>query len=189
VPPVAISTHLTPYCAEVAAQEAKLLIARAYRYGGIALVGGDINHMPLGDPVPDWSRVQPYNRASRCLRRESPTAPWRGNRIVGETFRDGEFTDVGGYIADLRQDPSLRKPTGKAGLLRVDQTPVFAVRRRAAGFVSVSAGSRSKPLDQAEPVHHLQGRNPGRPVVAGVLVRRLSRRTNTWGWLRARVRE
>ncbi|MER6011523.1 endonuclease/exonuclease/phosphatase family protein [Streptomyces bluensis] len=121
VPLVAISTHLTPTSAQAAATETQLLVSRAYRYGGIAVVGGDINHMPLGDPEPDWSRVQPYNRTSRCLPREHPTDPWQGNRVVGQTLRDGEFTDVGGYVADLRGTPDLRKPTGKHGLLRVDQ--------------------------------------------------------------------
>ncbi|MER6086771.1 hypothetical protein [Streptomyces bluensis] len=124
VPLVAISTHLTPTSAQAAAIETQLVVSRAYRYGGIAVVGGDINHMPLGDPEPDWSRVQPYNRTSRCLRREHPTDPWQGNRVVGQTLRDGEFTDVGGYVADLRRNPDLLEPTGKHGLLRVDQIHV-----------------------------------------------------------------
>ncbi|KPI02975.1 Endonuclease/exonuclease/phosphatase [Actinobacteria bacterium OK074] len=123
-PLVAISTHLTPYSAQAAAQEVQLLIARAYRHGGIALLGGDINHMPLGDDEIDWTRVKPYNRTSRCHRREHPTDPWRGNRVVGQTLRDGEFTDVAAYLADRRSDPSLRGATGKHGLLRVDQVHV-----------------------------------------------------------------
>jgi endonuclease/exonuclease/phosphatase family metal-dependent hydrolase len=123
-PLVAISTHLTPYSAQTAAQEAQLLCARAYRYGGIAVVSGDINHVPLGDLEPDWTLVQPYNRTSRCLPRISADDPWLGNRIVGQVFRDGEFTDVAAYFADQLQDPSLRRPTGKAGLLRVDQAHV-----------------------------------------------------------------
>ncbi|MFC5253454.1 endonuclease/exonuclease/phosphatase family protein [Streptomyces nigrescens] len=123
-PLVAISTHLTPYSADVAAQEAQLLCARAYRYGGIALIGGDINHMALGDEEPDWALVQPYNRTSRCLRRKKPTDPWRGNRVVGKTFMDGEFTDVAAHVAALRNDASPLAPTGKAGLLRVDQAHV-----------------------------------------------------------------
>ncbi|MFG2148827.1 endonuclease/exonuclease/phosphatase family protein [Streptomyces sp. NPDC048696] len=64
VPLVAISTHLTPYSAEAAGQEAQLLCARVYRHGAIGLIGGDINHLPLGDPEPDWDRVPPYNRAT-----------------------------------------------------------------------------------------------------------------------------
>jgi endonuclease/exonuclease/phosphatase family metal-dependent hydrolase len=123
-PLVVLSTHLTPYSAQGAAQEAQLLCTRAYRYGGFALIVGDINHAPLGDDEPDWSLVQPYNRTSRCRRRGSENDPWKGNRIVGQTFRDAEFTDVAAYIADLRGEPGLRQPTGKAGLLRVDQAHV-----------------------------------------------------------------
>jgi len=114
VPLVAISTHLTPYSAEAAAQEVQLLIARAYRHGGIAMIGGDINHVPLHDPEIDWERVQPYNRTSRCLPRVREDSPWIGNRIVGQRLRDGEFTDVAAHFGDTQ-------PTGKAGLLRVDQ--------------------------------------------------------------------
>ncbi|MBP2055433.1 endonuclease/exonuclease/phosphatase family metal-dependent hydrolase [Streptomyces griseochromogenes] len=129
VPLVAISTHLTPYSVEAAGQEAQLLIARAYRFGGIGLVGGDINHMPLGDEEPDWSLIPPYNRSSRCHRRKSSTDPWCGNRLVGEVFRDGDMTDVAAHVADSRPDPSLRALTGKGGQLRVDQfhvTPALA---------------------------------------------------------------
>jgi endonuclease/exonuclease/phosphatase family metal-dependent hydrolase len=123
-PLVAISTHLTPYSSDTAAQEAQLLCARAYRHGGIAIVAGDINHPTLDDEEPDWTLVQPYNRTSRCLRREGADDPWISNRIVARTFRDGEFTDIAAHLADQRQDPSLRRPTGKAGLLRVDQVHV-----------------------------------------------------------------
>lgn len=110
-PLVVISAHLTPYSADAAALEAQMLCARAYRYGGIGMVAGDINHMPLGDPEIDWTLVQPYNRTSRCHRRKTPDEPWAGNRVVGETFRDGEFTDVAAYLADLRADPTLRAET------------------------------------------------------------------------------
>ncbi|MGF0173188.1 hypothetical protein ACQF36_22605 [Streptomyces sp. Marseille-Q5077] len=120
-PLVAISTHLTPFSTEAAAQEAQLLVARAYRFGGIGLLGGDINHMPLGDEEPDWSLIQAHNRAARCLRREHPDEPWRGNRVVGQVLRDGEMTDVAAHLAELQEDSSLREPTGKAGRLRVDQ--------------------------------------------------------------------
>ena len=89
-----------------------------------ASIAGDINHCPLDDPEIEWERVQPYNRTSRCLPRASEDEPWRGNRIVGQIFRDGEFTDVGGYFED-------RQATGKAGLLRVDQAHVTPALRPA----------------------------------------------------------
>lgn len=59
-PLVVVSTHLTPYSADRAAQEASLLAARVYRYGGAGLLGGDVNHPTFDDPEPDWSLVPPY---------------------------------------------------------------------------------------------------------------------------------
>jgi endonuclease/exonuclease/phosphatase family metal-dependent hydrolase len=120
-PLVVISAHLTCYSADTAAQEAQVLIARAYRHGGVGLIGGDINHCPLWDDEPDWERVQPYNRTARCLPRASPDEPWRANTIVGQTFADAEMTDVAAHLANARSNRTLRAPTGKHGCVRVDQ--------------------------------------------------------------------
>jgi endonuclease/exonuclease/phosphatase family metal-dependent hydrolase len=123
VPLVVISTHLTPYSADQAACEAQLLAARVYRHGGLGLIAGDINHPAFDDEEPDWSKVKPYNRSARCARRTG-NEPWRSNRIVGQTLRDAELTDIAAHLADQRGEDSLRAPTGKAGLLRVDQVHV-----------------------------------------------------------------
>ena len=130
VPLVAISAHLTPYSANQAADEAALLAARLYRAGGIGMLAGDINHPTFDDPEPDWTRVPPYNRASRCVRRTGDE-PWRSNRVVGQSLRDADLTDVAAHLADLRQDPGLRAATGKAGLIRVDQVHVTLALRPA----------------------------------------------------------
>jgi endonuclease/exonuclease/phosphatase family metal-dependent hydrolase len=121
VPLVAISIHLTPYSARAAADEISLLIARAQRYGGLGMVIGDVNYLPSDDPEPDWTQVKPYNRTARCLRRRSLDEPWRGDRIVGWTLRDGDMTDVAAYLSERRGDSSLLAPTGHAGRVRVDQ--------------------------------------------------------------------
>ncbi|MFF5090449.1 endonuclease/exonuclease/phosphatase family protein [Streptomyces niveus] len=123
-PLVFASTHLTPYSVEAAAQEAQLLCARLYRYGGLGLGVGDINHVPLGDDEPDWTKVQAHNWASRCLRRRTAADPWRGHRLVGEVLRDGDLTDVCSHVAQRMGDFSLRQLTGKAGLIRTDQAHV-----------------------------------------------------------------
>ncbi|WBP92030.1 hypothetical protein [Kitasatospora cathayae] len=120
-PLVAVSAHLIPYSAQQAAVEAQILSARVYRHGGIGLIGGDINHPTATDPEIDWTRVKPYNRASRCQRREHPGDPWVSNRIVGQTLRDADLTDVAAHLADQHNDPALRRATGKHGGLRVDQ--------------------------------------------------------------------
>ncbi|RFS81453.1 hypothetical protein D0T12_31375 [Actinomadura spongiicola] len=46
VPLTAISAHLNPYSVLAAAPEAQLLAARLYRYGGMGVIGSDINHIP-----------------------------------------------------------------------------------------------------------------------------------------------
>lgn len=128
VPLVAISTHLTPYSANQAADEAALLAARLFKTGGVGVLAGDINHCTFDDPEPAWDQVPPYNRSARCLRREGDE-PWRSNRIVGQTLRDADLTDVAAFLADQRGDSSLRTATGKTGLIRVDQvhvTPALA---------------------------------------------------------------
>jgi hypothetical protein len=128
VPLVAISTHLIPTSAEQAAAEAALVGSRAYRYGGLGLVGGDINHCPLHDPEPDWDTAQPYHRMARCRRRSRDDEPWQANRIVGQTLRDGSFTDVAAHVAERRADPSLLRATARGGI-RCDQahvTPALA---------------------------------------------------------------
>jgi hypothetical protein len=130
---VAIGTHLSPYSVLTAAQEASLLCARVYRCGGLGLICGDINHCPVfidGESQPPWEQVQPYNRASRCLRRTSESDAWVGNELVGQTLRDGGLTDVAAHMAMRTGDMTLLHPTGKAGLVRVDQAHVTAALTR-----------------------------------------------------------
>jgi endonuclease/exonuclease/phosphatase family metal-dependent hydrolase len=124
VPLVVISAHFNPYSAAFGAIEAQIVGTRAYRYGGLGILGGDLNHPPLGDPEPDWSRIQPYNRMGRCLPRSGPDDPHRSDTIVGQTLYTGDFTDVAAYVSDQRKDPSLRRPTGRHGGIRVDQIHV-----------------------------------------------------------------
>lgn len=95
------------------------------------MIAGDINHPPLGDPEPDWTTIQPYNRMARCLPRTSPDEPWRANTIVGQVLYSGGFTDVAAHISDTTNDPALREPTGKHGGLRVDQIHVTPALRPA----------------------------------------------------------
>ncbi|MFE4397947.1 MULTISPECIES: endonuclease/exonuclease/phosphatase family protein [Streptomycetaceae] len=123
-PLVAVSAHLIPYSTQQAAVEAQILAARVYRHGGIGLIAGDINHPTFDDPEIDWTKVKPYNRASRCLPREHPGDPWISNRAVGRVLRDADLTDIAAHLADARRDPALRRATGKHGGLRVDQIHV-----------------------------------------------------------------
>ncbi|MEU0489973.1 endonuclease/exonuclease/phosphatase family protein [Nocardiopsis sp. NPDC006139] len=120
-PLAAISAHLTPYSATAAATEAQVMVARAYRYGGLGLVGGDVNHFSHRDDpaaVPDPATIPPYNRSSRWLvDADGSLVP---NRIVGRTLQLGGLTDVALHMADRTGDTSLLAPTGR-GRCRVDQ--------------------------------------------------------------------
>lgn len=114
-----ISAHLSPWSAQAAACEAQLLIGRAYRYGGLGVIAGDVNHLPLGDDEPDWTLpLPPHNLAARTVR-AAPGAPQAGNRCVGEVLAAGLMTDAAAHLACRSGDASLRAPTGKN--IRVDQ--------------------------------------------------------------------
>lgn len=144
-PLTAISAHLSPFSALAAAQEAQLMIARVYRYGGMGLIGGDINHCAPGDSEPDWDSVPPYNRSSRCHRRHRPSSePFRANHIVGQTLADGDLRDVAAHLAtDNPCSGELRAPTGRGGV-RVDQIWVTANMVEAVlGYRQIDTGRAS----------------------------------------------
>ena len=125
-PLVAVSAHLFADSAAAAAHEAQVLISRVYRHGGLGVIGGSVNHAPLGDPEPDWSRVQPHVRSSRAV--VTSDGDLCADTIVGERFALGGLVDVAGRLAD-QGEPDLRAPTGKDSLIRVDQfhvTPALA---------------------------------------------------------------
>ncbi|MFI0411836.1 hypothetical protein [Actinomadura sp. 3N508] len=125
VPLTVISAHLHPSSVQKAAMEAQVLIERLYRYGGMGLIGGDINHLSPADTDPDWEAVPPYNRSSRCHRRLGPQEPWLGNPLVGQTLHDGDLLDVAALIAMRLNNPAADKelfaPTGHHGGVRTDQ--------------------------------------------------------------------
>jgi endonuclease/exonuclease/phosphatase family metal-dependent hydrolase len=139
VPLVITSAHLSCYSVEQAKAEAQLVATRTHRYGGAGIMGGDFNSFPIGDPEPDWERVQPYNRMIRAVPSIVPgddpqwrdKVTWRGNPIVGQALACCDMVDVAAYLADQRGDPSLRAPTGVHGRLRVDQFHVTAAMRPA----------------------------------------------------------
>lgn len=134
VPLAFFVTHLCPSSADTAAQEAQLLIPRAYRFG-LGMIIGDINHCPVwvdqAREEPHWPDVPPWNRSSRCLPRESSSGPWVGDTIVGRRLRDGDMTDVAAHLARRTGDLALLRPTGKVGRLRVDQAHVVPALRDA----------------------------------------------------------
>lgn len=123
-PLVLISAHLNPWSTDAAAPEAQLLLGRAHKEasnkiaGGLGILAGDINHVPVGDNEPPWDQVSPADRASRTIASEPELI---ANRAVGQVLTRGDMVDVGAHLADVRNDPSLRAPTGHDGQLRGDQ--------------------------------------------------------------------
>lgn len=115
------STHLTPYSTDAAAVEAQLLAARMWRYGGHGILAGDLNHTPVDDPEPDWSQVPAHNRSSRTVLDEGPL---RANRKMARALERAELIDVAAHLAEKRDAPELRAPTGVWGGIRVDQMHV-----------------------------------------------------------------
>jgi endonuclease/exonuclease/phosphatase family metal-dependent hydrolase len=128
-PVVLISAQLTPYSAFAAADEARLLVARAHRQRaagkleGLGIVAGDINHVPLGDPAPVWDEVSAPDRAARAVVVDGELRP---NYAVGHVFAAGAMTDVAAHLAEQHGDPTLRAITGWAGQVRTDQVHVTA---------------------------------------------------------------
>ncbi|SDH18316.1 Exonuclease III [Sinosporangium album] len=131
-PLMVVSAHLSCYSAVQANMEIQTILARTHKPQHLGLLGGDLNHVPLGDEEIDWSSVQPYNRSSRCLL-PAPEGPpvWRGNPIVAQTLRAADMTDVAAHVADSRGDHSLRAPTAIHGRIRVDQIHVTGALRPA----------------------------------------------------------
>lgn len=123
-PVVLLSAHLNPWSADAAAIEAQLLAGRAHKEaadrfaGGLGILAGDINHVPLNDPEPPWDLVTPADRASRTIASETPL---RANRIVGQVLARGELVDAAAHLAEAGDEPELRAPTGHDGQLRGDQ--------------------------------------------------------------------
>lgn len=51
---------------------------------------------------------------------------WTSNLLVGQVLRNAGMVDVAAYLADQRDEPALRAPTGVHGGVRVDQAHVTA---------------------------------------------------------------
>lgn len=135
-PLMAISCTLSRYSAPRAAQQAQQLGELAHRSGGLGLIAGGINHLPLGDQPPDWDALPGYRRMALCKIRSSEDEPWSGDEQVARVLASGGMTDVAARVADLAaagraaglaisEYPKLRAPTVKqARGIRADQIHV-----------------------------------------------------------------
>lgn len=115
-----VGVHFNPFSVPAAAIEAQHAVAHLRRHGPWAILGGDVNAPPLGDESPSWEKLPAYNIAARAVLEQGPLRP---NLDVGHTLKHAGLVDVAAHLADQRNDPSLRHPTG-AGRIRVDQVHV-----------------------------------------------------------------
>lgn len=104
-----VPMHLTPYSSTAAVQEAELILTRAYRYGPLAVVGGDVNFSPIGGPDPDYATMRPYNLASRTILGEDGGR--RPNRAVAQAFQDRGYVDVAWELFQRTKDQALLRRT------------------------------------------------------------------------------
>lgn len=126
------SAHLSPASVDSAALEIPLLLWRLTRDDDLAVLGGDLNVPPLGDPVnperpddPDLripqailDRLPLHNLAARV--EPHPEGGYQWKYQAARVLQNARMVDVAARIADEQGRPELRTPTGKGGL-RVDQ--------------------------------------------------------------------
>jgi endonuclease/exonuclease/phosphatase family metal-dependent hydrolase len=111
LPLAVVSVHLPAQSAAQAEQEAIKAAERAFRYGGVGVVMGDVNHLPLADPAPDPAEL-PYLNVSGLF-----TATQNGavvpNRRVAQRLTLAGLTDAAAHLAAATGDTSLLSTTGQ----------------------------------------------------------------------------
>lgn len=116
-----ISAHLIPHDVDQAVGEARFLQTRVRREGHPGVFAGDLNHLALEGPEPDWDAIPEHNRASRTILDQFAPETVVGDRRVGLALTRGGLTDVAAHRAAATGDESLLAHTGVHGLVRVDQ--------------------------------------------------------------------
>lgn len=121
------SVHLDAFGADRALQEVELLIARAYRNGPLAVLGGDFNYTSTRSPDPDYAGIPPYNVGMRTqLNEAGDDKTLKPDRRIGQRMERGGFVDVAQYMFDKTGDEKYQTPTGYHPLDRIDQFWVSA---------------------------------------------------------------
>ncbi|SDT74515.1 endonuclease/exonuclease/phosphatase family protein [Actinoplanes derwentensis] len=93
LPPITFAgCHLSPYSSGQATAEIELIATRAYRYGPLAVVAGDLNFPPEDGPDPLYDVMLPFNLASRTI--VGPDGTRRPNRQVAHALRARGYHDT-----------------------------------------------------------------------------------------------
>ncbi|MFC0039533.1 endonuclease/exonuclease/phosphatase family protein [Actinomadura rayongensis] len=125
------SLHLFPGSRLKALQDAELIIGRLWRKGGQhAIVGGDVNYCPEGDPEPMWERLPRNVQMARCEERTHPTDVLRADFSIARKLEAGRLVDVARALYLTDGDDAHLDATGQLRV-RVDQFHVTEPLRRA----------------------------------------------------------
>lgn len=116
-----VSAHLIPHDVDAAVGEARFLQTRVRREGRPGVFVGDLNHLPLSGPEPDWATIPVHNQASRTVLDQFNPETVVGDRRVGLALTRGGLTDVAAHWSAATGNESLLAHTGVYGRVRVDQ--------------------------------------------------------------------
>lgn len=115
------SVHVNFFSADLAVQEAAIIVNRAYGNGPFAVIGGDMNYQPSNDPEPDFTKMKPYHFSMRTkLTDPSKHEPMSVDRRSAWKLEQGGFVDVAAYIYEKTKDKKYLEETAEGGM-RIDQ--------------------------------------------------------------------
>lgn len=122
-----LSAHLIPHDVDTAVSEARFLQTRVRRHGHPGVLLGDLNHLALEGPEPDWATIPEHNRASRTILDQDTPDVLRGDRRVGLVLTRSGLVDAAAHHAHTSGEQGAFAPTGVHGQTRVDQVWVSRV--------------------------------------------------------------
>jgi endonuclease/exonuclease/phosphatase family metal-dependent hydrolase len=115
------SIHLNFFSADLAVEEAALVLNRAYSYGPFAVIGGDMNYQPRKDPEPDFTKMMPYHYSMRTkLSEPGQNEPLATDRRVTGKYEQAALVDVAYHMFEKTGDKKYLEETATGGM-RIDQ--------------------------------------------------------------------
>lgn len=121
VPLTVLAAHLDPVSGDQALIESAAIATHAYRYGPLAIIGGDMNCAPEAGPEPDYTQMRPYNIAAQTLLTDpaDPTAARRPDRRAAWQLRQAGYLDAAWHRYQASGDKALLRRTAHAD--RIDR--------------------------------------------------------------------
>ncbi len=107
-----MSVHLDVFGADRALNEIEVIINRAYRYGSLAVLGGDFNYTSSRGPQPDYKGASSYEVQRRVtLTNPEGNQPLEPDRRVGWKLEQAGFVDVAYSLFEKTRDNKLLETT------------------------------------------------------------------------------